>query len=504
MHKLHKLIQKFHLKRLALAYIALEILMAAVVFVIGASALEAEAATTVYHNFTLIDPQQHTVSENAYLVVSDEKIIAVGQGSQEELSRFQADDIKHQDMGGTFALPGFFDAHAHITAGPLSVKMEIGKPALDMSSQDILTQHNALLALAFGVTSVRNPAGDPIANQRYSQQVTSGEWLGPQALHAGLTFDPVPIRGGSVYPKTVDEWNEEIARQKALGMHYIKLYHGLSEKEVALGIKPAHEHGMKTIAHLDQVSWITAIDAGIDALTHALPTSADLLMGEEKKQYLESRHALSSKFYYQWFEYADYDSEPIQTLVIKLTDNKILVDLTLGVNDITYFFDKADSRYPKDFFELPHPAQMENWHSNMQASHFGWTKDDYQRAHAVFPKVLAFAKLLHDNKVPLLIGTDGYGGGPGYAYELELHRKAGLSNWEVLALATHLSAERLGLGQQTGSLQVGKEADIVFLNSNPLLDIGNTKDVNTTLVDGEAYSKQELLKMAKQLGRKEI
>lgn len=491
---MHKLIAKLRLKRLAFAYLALELLAALGALAFGASALKAEAATTVYHNFTLIDPKQQKVVDNSFIVVTDNQITAVGQGDPDANP-----DWNYQNMNGTFALPGFFDAHGHITAGPLSIEIENGIPSLNMSSQDVLTQHNGLLALAFGVTTIRNPAGDPEANHHYTQQVDSGRWLGPQALHAGFTFDPMPIKGGSVYPKTEQEWRTEIARQKALGTQYIKLYHGLSEEEVALGIKLAHEQSMKTIAHLDQVSWSYAIEHGIDALTHALPTSADLLVGEAKQNYEESRQEINSKFFYQWFEYADFNSEPIQRLVKQLVENQVLVDLTLGVNDTTYFFDQADSRFPADLLELPHPAQTKDWHSHMEASHFGWTEDDYRRAHAVFPKVLAFAKLLHDNNVPMLVGTDGYGGGPGYSYELMLHTQAGISNWDVLALATHLSAERLGLGEQTGSLQIGLEADIVFLNSNPLQNILNVKGVNTTIVDGKAYSKEKLLEMARAL-----
>lgn len=486
-----KLIKKYKVKEVAILWIILEFAAALLVVGIARSAAQTEETTTVYHNATLIDPMHQEVVENAYIVVTGGKISSIGQGQPEQVS-----NRDYQDMEGAYALPGFFDAHGHITAGPLTVSVENGVAVADMSSRDPLTQYNALLALAYGVTTIRSPAGDPVANQHYSQQVENGEWLGPEALHAGFTFDPTPIKGGSVYPTTEQEWREEVARQKALGTQYIKLYTGLTEEEVALGIEIAHEQGMGTIAHLDQVSWLSAIEYGIDALTHALPTSADLLVGEAKQGYEQSRSPISSKFMYQWFELADYNSQPVQALVKQLAEKQVLVDLTLSVNDITYFFDEADTRFPEAFLEQLHPEQTRDWHSHMEASHYGWTEEDYQRAHTVFPKVLAFAKLLHDNHVPMLIGTDGYGGGPSYPHELMLHAQAGISNWDVLALATHLSAERLGLGERTGSLQEGMEADIVFLNSNPLQDISNTGDVHTTVVDGAAYRADQLLDMA--------
>lgn len=79
---------------------------------------------------------------------------------------------------------------------------------------------------------------------------------------------------------------------------------------------------------------------------------------------------------------------------------------------------------------------MKDWKRNMGASHYGWTTDDYRRAKAVFPKVLEFTRRLHEAGVPMLIGTDGYGGAPNYAMELQMHSQAGLSAWDVLALAT--------------------------------------------------------------------
>jgi imidazolonepropionase-like amidohydrolase len=453
---------------------------------------ETEAAT-VYENFTLLDPWNTSVTENAYLVVEDNLIVAIGAGT----APIQ-DEWDYQDMSGTYALPGFFDAHGHITAGALTITIEDGVPMADMSSVENLTRFHALEALAYGVTTLRNPAGDPVANHQYNQKVEQGEWIGPEALHAGFSFEPTPIRGGTFYPKTEAEWKAEIAREKALGMQYIKLYTGLSEEEVELGIKLAHEQGMKTIAHLDKVSWLDAIDFGIDALTHALPTSAGLLKEDVRQAYAESRNPLSSAFMYQWFEQADYKSEPIQTLVSKLVENQVQVDLTLLVNEIVYFFDDIDTVItPEDRLHF-HPAMMKDWDNNMAASHYGWTDADYQRAHAVFPKVLAFAKLLHDAGVPMLVGTDSAGGGPSYPRELMLHGQAGISNWDVLRMATNLSAERLGLSDRTGFLQTGLEADIVFLNSNPLLDLRNAGDVHTTVVNGTAYEVAELLDMRKQ------
>ena len=442
---------------------------------------------TVYHDFTLVDPATRTLTEDAYLVVEGSMITDVGEGMPTA-----SEGLRLVDMSGRWALPGLIDAHAHITAGRMSVKVVDDAPVITMHTIDEVTRFNALVALASGVTTIRNPAGAPTKSAHYDEMVAEGEWLGPEALHAGLIFDPTPIVGGSVYPSDEAGWEQEIVRQKSLGIDYIKLYTGLTELELATGIRLAHEHGLETIAHLDRVSWSRAVDLGIDALTHALPTSPDLLEEPERAEYASTRSIPSSTFMYQWFELVDYGSPPIRELIQKLVESGVHVDLTLAVNELVYMFDELDSLYSLDEGNFMHPDMIEPWLQQMSASHFGWTEEDYARAHAVMPKVLEFGKLLHDAGVSLLLGTDGPGGGPSFLRELSLHARAGIEPWDILALATTLNAEGLGIGNRTGSLKAGLEADVVFLNANPVDDVANVAEIDLVVSNGSAYRATEL------------
>jgi imidazolonepropionase-like amidohydrolase len=324
--------------------------------------------------------------------------------------------------------------------------------------------------------------------------VASGEWLGPQAVHAGDLMNP----GFPHYPHTSAEWDTEMARQQSLGMQYAKLYSGLTEQELALGIETAHAHGLKTIAHVDAVSWTRAMELGIDELTHALPTSADLLTEPNRTAYLESRKAPDAKYFYRWFELVDYDSEPFQHMLRMLVEKKVHVDLTLIANEIVYFYDRMDTEltYPLEL-AWPDPAFQNNWRQAMTASHFGWAEDDYRRAHAALPKVLELAKRFYDAGVQLSIGTDGTGGGPSFVRELELHVQAGIPVWEVLRLATSGAAQRLGMADVRGTLAPGLEADIVFLNSSPLENIANVRDVDVVVQNGRAHRARQLIEMTR-------
>src|SRR5690606_30836507 len=133
------------------------------------------------------------------------------------------------------AMPGLIDAHGHLTAGPQRVTMVDGAPRIEIVTGDEFSRLNAAVALAFGATTVRNPGGSAEAAARYDAMVAGGEWVGPQALHAGEVLQPPPFEGESfAYPTTAAEWDAEAARQAAAGMTYFKLYTGLTEDELAL------------------------------------------------------------------------------------------------------------------------------------------------------------------------------------------------------------------------------------------------------------------------------
>lgn len=446
----------------------------------------AAAGQDLYAGFTRIDPESRTLAENSYIIVEDGQITRIGTGNPPDM-----DFRTVHDLTGTFGLPGFVDAHGHITAGPHAVEIVDGAPMVTMESREDVTEFHARMALAFGVTSVRNPGADPQANAVYDQRIASGEWTGPDAVHAGAVMQPPPFGGNAFgYPQGREAWFAEAERQAGLGMRYFKLYHGLSEDELALGIEAAHAHGLQAIAHLHQVSWLTAAELGIDGLLHALPTSADLLEPEAAEAYLADRGP-DSRFMYQWFEYADLDSPRVQRLIRELAERQIEVDLTLLVNELVYSEEGYQAVMQAGDERYFHPDALESSEQFAELARTGWTGEDYARANAAMDTVHAFVRRLHAAGVPLLIGTDGPGGGPAYAMELQLHHAAGLDRWDVLRLATTASAEGIGF-DNTGRLAEGREADIVFLDANPVEDLAHAREVHMVVTNGRAFTFEQL------------
>jgi imidazolonepropionase-like amidohydrolase len=443
------------------------ICLATLVLFPGCASVRLAPGAEVYHGFTLIDPATERRVENAWVVIEGDRLSRVGSGPAPHAPTPSQD----HDLRGRFVLPGLIDAHAHITAtGILNVEMRDGAPAISMKVDEAITRRNARMALAHGVTTVRNPAGSPEANAQYDRMIGSGEWLGPQAIHAGAVIQPPPFSGEMFkYPRSEAEWQAEAARQAALGMRYFKLYTDLSEQELATGIRVAHEHGLLAIAHLNRVSWMRAIELGVDGLEHALPTSPDLLEPEARARYVAQQDQ-TSRFMYRWFELANYDGPLIRELVGQMARKKIAANMTLIVNELIYNTDDLARVIPAAVRAEFAPEVLAVHESQLRASAAGWTPEDFTRARAVMPKVLAFARMLHDAGVPLMIGTDG-GGGIHIEREMQLHREAGIPAWDVLRMATCGAADIMKMGNRVGRIQAGHEADLVILESDPLADV---------------------------------
>jgi hypothetical protein len=254
----------------------------------------------------------------------------------------------------------------------------------------------------------------------------------------------------------------------------------------------AHQHGLKAIGHLNKVSWTRAAELGIDSVEHALPTSPDLLEPPQRSQYLAGLGP-DSKFMYRWFELADYSGPKIQEMVHLIVEKKVTVCMTLVVNEIIYNTDNLDVVYPPEFRRREDPATIDSAITGLKLSATGWTAEDYVRAKAVMPKVLQFARLLYDAGAAMMIGTDGHGGSTFYARELELHVQAGIPVWAVLRMATSRTADILGIGNRIGRIMPGYEANVVFLDGDPVADISQAGRVHGVLDKGQFLLSSKLL-----------
>jgi hypothetical protein len=113
----------------------------------------------------------------------------------------------------------------------------------------------------------------------------------------------------------------------------------------------------------------------------------------------------------------------------------------------------------------------------------GWTIDEEQ----VFPRLAGFVRDLVAAGGRVGVGSHGQLQGLGYHWELWAMASGGLSNHDTLRAATILGAEAIGFGQDLGSLEPGKLADIVVLDGNPLADLKNTNTIAQVMKNGRLY-----------------
>ena len=118
----------------------------------------------------------------------------------------------------------------------------------------------------------------------------------------------------------------------------------------------------------------------------------------------------------------------------------------------------------------------------------GWFhKDEY-----VFPKHAAFVKRLIEAGGRAGVGSHGQLQGLGYHWELWAIQSGGLNEHDVLRIATIYGAEGIGFGNDLGSIEPGKLADILVLDADPLENIRNSNSIRYVVKNGRLYQGDSL------------
>jgi imidazolonepropionase-like amidohydrolase len=110
---------------------------------------------------------------------------------------------------------------------------------------------------------------------------------------------------------------------------------------------------------------------------------------------------------------------------------------------------------------------------------------------ASFAAMLRLVKLAWDRNIPIVAGTDDTPG-LSLSHELELYVQAGIPAADVLALATIGAARVMGVDRDTGSIAVGKRADLVLLDGDPTRDISAVRNTDNVVCRGVVYDPGEL------------
>jgi hypothetical protein len=122
---------------------------------------------------------------------------------------------------------------------------------------------------------------------------------------------------------------------------------------------------------------------------------------------------------------------------------------------------------------------------------------DMEFGKRIFAKDLEVVGEMKRVGVPILAGTDGsYAvGGDSLHSELELLVEAGLTPLQAIQSASRDAAKAMGVSKKVGTIERGKMADLVVLDADPLMDISNTRKIDSVILHGRLFSKRELSAM---------
>lgn len=444
----------------------------------------AYAQDLVIKNTNMIDVKNGDIKENMDVIIRNGIIFRI---SKHKAKRVYDPNIPVIDGSGNYLIPGFIDTHVHTSMGEVEVTFEGGQPVIGMKLEDELPAITANLLLKHGITTARDPGGLTDATVNIKEKIASGEIFGPELFIAGSIIDTTKFVNLVTTVKSSDDLIKEIRKQKEAGVDFIKFYTSLSPDLLELGINEAKKLKMGTIAHLHSTSWTKASRLGIENIVHIIPGNDTYLPEEHRANY--HQYELMGKAAFKWFEYVDLESEVIADLINTLKKNNTSVDPTLVVFHATFFGNTPEYTSNDLFNEYP-KVLVDNWKTfNFN---LGWTDEDFDDAQKVWPKVQKFVKMLHDNDILLTTGTDSNNPwiipGDSYHREIKLLANSGLTNSEILKMATFNGAKLLKIEDRIGTIEKGKEADLVMLKSNPLKDINNTRDIIMVVSNGVKFN----------------
>jgi imidazolonepropionase-like amidohydrolase len=406
---------------------------------------------------TLIDGTGDQPIPNAVVIINGSEIVAVTNETEYRdqyyysLTNNETARVNILNLTGKYVIPGLFDMHAHVAGvRKNSYNQNFSENALEM-------------LLDYGVTTIRSPAGPTNESIALKHNVSKGNIEGPEIFTAGVLLNgpQIPIPFVEKQISTEEQAREEVRHQAEAGVDFVKLYVGLPPNLVKAAIDEAHSQGIRVIGHLYMTSWTDAANLGIDALAHGVPVSPFLLpSGDRREQFLENGGGPFDHFL--WLDLVDLNSTEIEEMINALVENDIPVDPTLSIYE-AILKDDGDDDDDDDGFSDPQ-------------NQLRWTK------------VLQLTKIMYDNGVQILSGSDipNFGLVPGASLhnELELLAEADIKPLEVIEIATNNGATALGIDDRVGTIQPGKQADMIILSASPIENISNTKEIEAVLVDG--------------------
>lgn len=377
------------------------------------------------HAQTLIDGISDAPKKDQLIIIEDDKIIQI-----EEYHEIN-EDVIHANV----VTPGFFNCHVHILY-PVGFKFDT---QFSLMEKAFYAQKHCKEYLESGVTFIRVVGTEENYDLQIKEAIENHVIEGP---HMYCASKVICMTGGHGWQEGIEADGKDaclkaVRTQLRSGVDLIKIMAtgGVMTKGVEPGnaqftvdemkvmIEEAHKAGRKTATHAQGLQGIkNALYAGIDSIEHGC------FLDDECLERMKEQNTF---------------------LVPTLCAPQCIIDKGVENGVAQYMVDKT---------------------LKVKDAHVESVKKAYEKG------------------IPIALGTDA--GTPfnyhnNTAYEMELLARLNIPNMDILKMATINSARCVGVEKDYGSIEVGKQADLVCLNENPLENISNIRKINRVIQSGK-------------------
>ena len=436
---------------------------------------------------TVIDGTGAPARQNQTIVVSGGRIAAVGPPGSVQIPA----DAERLDLTGYTALPGLVDMHGHLFY--LSNFFHTD----DLLAHDMPFSYPRLY-LASGVTTIRTTAAfEPYADLEIKRKVDAGTLIGPK-IHVTS-----PVIEGEGYPLTqfhvltgpedarrmVEYWAREGATSFKLGTD-------VTRAQAKAAIDEAHRWGLTITGHLCSIGFREAAELGIDNLEHGLWVDTEFASDKQPDVCPPDNDASAADL--------DVKGDAIQSLIKTLIDHHVAVTSTMAVWEQFTSSPPAATQQVLDVLserdqKLYEAGRSEERRKMAEAS--PREKESFERLTRMLKKEMEFGRSFVRAGGLLLAGSDGdleaVIAGFAEQRELEMLVEAGFTSEEAVEIASLNGARFLKEASRIGSLEVGKQADIMIVKGDPAKNIRDIEKVELVFKDGIGYDSKKLIASVK-------
>jgi imidazolonepropionase-like amidohydrolase len=403
----------------------------------------------VIEHANLFDTETRAMKARTTVLVEGNRIHAVGPDGSIPIP----DGAVRIDAAGRALVPGLWDMHSH------------PEPA------------DGLLLLAAGVTGVRDMAAEPQKRARLAGW-ESGETLGPRVAFAGIVDGPGPYQGPTqVLADTEDEARAAVAAMADAKFVLVKVYSSVQPGLVPAIVDEAGKRGLRVGGHIPAgMTAEQAVRAGYDEIQHMNMLFLNFMFDQVPDTRTPARLTAVA----DGAAALDFADAKTRDFIALLAAQRVTVDPTLQLFE-NLILDRAGQvaiAYAPIASRLPPVVRRGLLEGGLPV-----TPEKEQRYQDSFRAMLRMLTELHEARVPIVAGTDSFGGFA-LVRELELYVKAGIPAPEVLQIATLGAARAVDQGENLGSIAPGKLADFILVDGDPSQDPGALRNLRLVVKDG--------------------